>query len=115
MLAIRPYQPAAHEEAIFGLWQATFEQTWPLTRDTFRRVTVGTPLYREGDHFVAEDACAYVGFVATQVDREASPPPTGHILRAGSRLGRADHRLLDRLHAPRAPTADRRALEDAPW
>jgi len=79
MLAIRPYQPAAHEEPIFGLWQATFEQTWPLTRDTFRRVTVGTPLSRKGDYFVAEDAGAYVGFVATQVDREASPPPIGHI------------------------------------
>jgi len=79
MFAIRPYRPAAHEEAIVGLWQATFERTWPLTLDTFRRVTVGTPLYRDGDHFVAEDAGACVGFVSTQIDHDASPPPTGHI------------------------------------
>ena len=79
MFAIRPYQPAADEEAIFGLWQATFEQTWPLTRDTFRRVTVGPALYRGGDHFVADDAGACVGFVSTQIDRDTLPPLTGHI------------------------------------
>ena len=79
MIAIRPYQPAADEAGAFALWQATFDQTWPLTRDLFRRVTVGTDRYRDGDHFVAEEAGTYLGFVATQAARDASSPSTGHI------------------------------------
>ncbi len=79
MVSIRPYQPASDEAGVFGLWQETFGSTWPLTRDVFRQVTIGTGVYRDGDHFVAEERGAPVGFVATQADQSASPPRAGHI------------------------------------
>jgi len=79
MMSIRPYQPATDEPAVFDLWQATFASTWPLTRDMFRRVTIGADAYRDGDHIVAEERGIPIGFIATQADHGASPRRGGHI------------------------------------
>ncbi|HVA92388.1 MAG TPA: GNAT family N-acetyltransferase [Chloroflexota bacterium] len=97
MYAIRPYRPIDDEAAVFALWQTTFELTWPLTRDVFRQVMVGAGVYRDGDHFVAEDSGAILGFVATQVAPGASAGHIGMLLvvpalrRRG--IGRALHDL----------------------
>ncbi len=80
MASIRPYRPAVDEAGVFDLWQTTFGPLWPLTRDIFRRVTVGTDAYKDGDHFVAEERGALVGFVATQAHAGTASPRTGHIL-----------------------------------
>jgi len=79
MASVRPYRPAVDEAGVFGLWQSTFGETWPLTRDVFQRITVETAVYRSGDHFVAEENGVPVGFVATQAVGGASSPRTGHI------------------------------------
>jgi len=79
MVSIHPYQPDIDEPGAFELWQAAFGSTWPLTRDIFHRVTVGVASYRTGDHFVAEEHDALVGFVMTQADRAAVPLGTGHL------------------------------------
>ncbi len=79
MVSIRPYQPDVDELGVFELWQTAFGSTWPLTRDLFHHVTVGVASYRTGDHFVAEEHGALVGFVMTQADRDAVPPNTGHL------------------------------------
>ncbi len=79
MVSIRPYQPAADESAVVDMWQTTFASTWPLTRDMFRRVTVGADAYRDGDYVVAEERGAPIGFIATQTDRGDSPRRGGHI------------------------------------
>ncbi len=79
MVAIRPYQPATDEPAVFDVWRATFASTWPLTREMFRRVTVGAAAYQDGDHVVAEERGIPIGFVATQVDPDGAPRRTGHI------------------------------------
>lgn len=78
MASIRPYQPTVDEARVFDLWQTTLP-TWPLTRDVFRHVTVGPAGYRAGDHFVAEEHGALVGFVATQATGDTSSTRTGHI------------------------------------
>lgn len=78
-MSIRPYQPATDEPAVFDLWRATFASTWPLTRDMFRRVTIGADAYRDGDHIVAEERGIPIGFIATQADHGASPRRGGHI------------------------------------
>ncbi len=80
MASIRPYRPTRDEAGVFDLWQATFGAAWPLTRDVFRRVTAETAVYRAGDHFVAEENGALVGFVATQAMGNLSFPRTGHIV-----------------------------------
>lgn len=79
-MSIRPYQPSLDEAGVFSLWQAAFGLTWPLTRGVFRRVTVDVDVYRDGDHFVAVDHDTPVGFVATQVDRDAPSPRVGHLV-----------------------------------
>jgi len=80
MTSIRPYRPAVDEAGVFDLWQTTFGLIWPLTRDVFRRVTVGADTYKDGDHFVAEERGALVGFVATQAHVGAASPGVGHII-----------------------------------
>ncbi len=89
MASIRLYRPTVDEEGVFDLWQTTFGGAWPLTRDTFRRVTVETDVYRDGDHLVAEDNGVPVGFVATQAVGGASSPRAGHI---GAMLVAPTHR-----------------------
>jgi len=80
MASIRPYRPTPDEAGVFDLWQTAFGELWPLTRDVFRRVTVETAVYRDGDHFVAEENGALIGFVATQAVGDASSQRTGHIV-----------------------------------
>ena len=43
--------------------------TWPLTRRTFRHITIADGVYQAGDHAVAQVDDQIVGFVATQTRR----------------------------------------------
>jgi len=76
---IRAYDPARDEDALYALWQATLGGTWPLTREHLQRTTVGSALYRPGDHLVAVAGGRIVGFCGTQL-RPAPPDPRGEIM-----------------------------------
>jgi len=67
----RPYSPARDEGAVFELWQNTIGERWPLSSESFHRVTVGNRLYQPGDHLVAELGGKAIGFVATQARKRA--------------------------------------------
>jgi beta-N-acetylhexosaminidase len=62
----RAYDAAKDEEAVCALWRETLGERWPLSRETFRRVTVESGAYQPGDHLVAVSEGRIVGFVATQ-------------------------------------------------
>jgi beta-N-acetylhexosaminidase len=68
-MQIRPYIPEQDADAAYGLWQATLNSQWPLTRTQFTLVVTTPPLYQDGDDFVAEEDGRIVGFVATQAQR----------------------------------------------
>src|SRR5690349_15267211 len=74
MTQIRPYIPAQDADAVYALWQATLNPTWPLTRTQFGLVVTTPPLYQDGDDFVAEEDGRIVGFVATQAQRAGYVP-----------------------------------------
>jgi GNAT superfamily N-acetyltransferase len=123
VVVIRPYRPADDASGAFDLWQATFAGAWPLTRDVFERVTVGTGVYRDGDHLVAEEDGALAGFVATQAIGDESDRRTGHInallvapahRRRG--IGRALHAAaLDHLRDAGVRTAQLGGGDSYPW
>ena len=70
---IRPYDPQRDEGQVYGLWQRTLGQAWPLSRAAFHYVTVGNEAYQPGDHVVAQVDREVVGFCGAQ----AWPVPGG--------------------------------------
>jgi GNAT superfamily N-acetyltransferase len=64
---IRAYDPQRDASQVYLLWQHTLHRLWPLSRETFRAVTVAHPRYQQGDHFVALSGEELVGWVATQL------------------------------------------------
>ena len=66
-MTIHDYDPASHEAQVFALWERALGDVWPLSRATFRHVTLDSPVYRPGDHLVAITREGDIaGFVATQ-------------------------------------------------
>ena len=63
---IRPYEPQRDEGQVYGLWQRTLGQAWPLSQATFHYVTIGSTAYQPGDHVVAQVDQEVVGFVGAQ-------------------------------------------------
>ena len=64
--AIQPYNPQGDEQQVYALWQRMLGHLWPLSRASFRRVTVAGDVYRPGDHLVALAGHEVVGFAGTQ-------------------------------------------------
>ncbi|MDQ2995586.1 MAG: GNAT family N-acetyltransferase [Chloroflexota bacterium] len=69
MFELRPYRQQADSDAVYALWQKALGQLWPIAAANFHTLLTGSPLYREGDYFVACQADQIVGFVAAQLDR----------------------------------------------
>lgn len=65
--SIRPYQPSDFD-ALYGVWQAALDSTWPITPEFLQRIVSGYASYREGDHLVAEQEGRVVGFIPTRLD-----------------------------------------------
>ncbi|HEY7355599.1 MAG TPA: GNAT family N-acetyltransferase [Ktedonobacterales bacterium] len=76
---IRPYDPQRDALPAYALWQQTLGHLWSLPYDIFHAVTVGNPVYRTGDHFVALADNELVGLVATQLHQQ-TPAPQGHLM-----------------------------------
>lgn len=72
MFEIRPYDPQRDALEVYALWQRTLGHQWPLSYEIFHSVTVGNPVYRQGDHFVAVSGEEIVGWIATQVNQRES-------------------------------------------
>src|SRR5438270_10252601 len=79
MFEIRPYEPQGDALQVYALWQHTLGHLWPLPYNIFHALTVASPAYRQGDHFVAVSGSEIVGWVATQV-RQGLLPPEGHLM-----------------------------------
>src|SRR6187399_1748700 len=69
MVDLRPYRHSADSAAVYALWQAVLGQQWPIAAADFDRLLTKSPLYQDGDYFVACHADRIVGFVAAQIDR----------------------------------------------
>jgi beta-N-acetylhexosaminidase len=79
-LVIRPYRAGEDAAALFALWQASLESTWPISSELLQSVLTEHPDYRNGDHFVALRSGQLIGFVGTQVGRlRGSPTGSGGI------------------------------------
>lgn len=66
--AIREYDALRDEASVYALWQRTLGAQWPVSRAVFHHTTVGSDVYKQGDHFVATTGYdgTIIGFVATQ-------------------------------------------------
>src|SRR5436309_649277 len=80
-VSIRPYAAASDEPQVHHLWQATLGARWPLSRTTFRQVTVESGVYHPDDHWIAAVDDQVIGFVGTQVRHvPGAPAPAGELL-----------------------------------
>lgn len=64
-ISIRPYRESDFD-ALFVLWQAALDASWPIRPDYLTRMLTRQERYQDGGHFVAEADGKAVGFVATQ-------------------------------------------------
>lgn len=72
---IEEYHAETDAAAVFGLWQSTVGQEWPLSFERFQQILSAPSMH----HFVARENGQVVGFVATQQSL-AWDQTTGHLL-----------------------------------